>query len=212
MRGRKRCKRRWNSAMPFLGEAAGVQPQRLPQKGAAQARPPAVGRPVARRAPDDGGLVADLPAGPAVVAQRRRRARTLAVAAQVKRDRRPGRAARLVADQVGGRPVAGDHVGAVFLDVALLQRRQRPQVFQAAQRARRETRPARSGGGRTGNARRRGAGGSAAGRIAAGGSPPAAGTACARIRAGSAAGPCRRGATGPAASTRRGRGAGRAAW
>ena len=116
---------------PLLGEIAGVQPHRLSQKRAAQAGSPVVAGPVARRAPDNRRLVADFPARPAVVAQRRRRPRALAGVAKVERNRRARRAACLVADQVGARPVVRDEVRTVFLDLALLQRRQRPQVLQA---------------------------------------------------------------------------------
>ena len=197
--------------MRVFGEAAGVEPHRLAQKGVADPRPPAVGRPVLRGAPDDGRLVADFPAGPAIVSQRRRRPRTLAVAAQIERHRRPGRAARLVADQVGRGQLRATMSRAVFLNFLLFQRRQRSQIFQAAHAGPARSRLSRNGVGRRDNCPTRGTTESADGRVAVGESLPAAETASARTRAGSAIGPSRRGARGPAASARRARCVGRAA-
>ena len=116
-----------------LGEGAAVEPHRLAGEGAVEAGAERTGWLVARGAPDDGGAVADLPPGPAVVPQRGRRPRAFAVAAEEERDRRAGRAAGLVADQVSGRPALRDHVAGVFLDVALLEDRQMTQVGRGAQ-------------------------------------------------------------------------------
>src|SRR5262249_59516635 len=58
-----------------LGHVGGVEPERLAPEGAAEARAPVATRGVAGGAPENRHAVANVPAGPAVLAQRRRRPR-----------------------------------------------------------------------------------------------------------------------------------------
>src|SRR5207244_11925389 len=83
-----------------LGNVGRVEPERLAQESAAEASTPVAARGVARGAPEHRHAVADVPAGPAVVAQCRRRARPPSIIAEEEREGRPRRAAGLVGDQV----------------------------------------------------------------------------------------------------------------